>query len=64
MSKGDKNRCLRFNDNRSSRMHRGHNGHPGPSSDHLSERGLDNVWRISRTEGNTLKGAFEVKGLF
>ena len=21
-------------------MHRGHNGHPGPSSDHLSERGL------------------------
>ena len=24
----------------------------------------DNVWRISRTEGNTLKGAFEVKGLF
>ena len=24
----------------------------------------DNVWHISRTEGNTLKGAFEVKGLF
>ena len=24
----------------------------------------DNVWRISRTDGNTLKGVFEVKGLF
>ena len=40
MSQGNKNQCLRFNDNISSGMHRGHNGHPGPSSDHLSERGL------------------------
>ena len=48
-NKGNRTWCLRFNDKRSSGMHRDQHGHPGPSVDHSSERCLGDVWRISRT---------------
>ena len=41
-------------------MHWDQHGHPGPCVDHSSERSLDDVWRISRTVGNTLKGLMMV----
>ena len=42
-NKGNRTWCLRFNDKRSSRMHKDQHGHPGPSVDHSSERCLDDV---------------------